>query len=92
MKNLLSKLEQPTIDFIMTLRSGKPTMFFDHDTKLFYHIQLNRKAKHICWQRHASKDRHTWIEYNYGLSLKEVLDFRATLAIKSQARCFKQTA
>jgi hypothetical protein len=33
-----------------------------------------------------------WIEYNYGLSLREVLDFRAALAIKLQARCFKQTA
>jgi dienelactone hydrolase len=89
MKNLLKKhFEEPTVEFILKLRHGNPHTWFDKDNKYFYHIQLNKKAKCICWQRHASKDRRNWIEYNYGLSLKEVLDFRAQLAIKAQARCF----
>jgi len=91
MKNLLKKhFEEPTIDFILSLRHGNSHTFFDKEIKYFYHIQLNRKAKYVCWQRHASKDRQNWIEYNYGMTLKEVLNFRAELAIKAQACCFKK--
>jgi hypothetical protein len=82
--------EKPTLDFIHTLRHGNPVTLFDPNSKLFYHIQINKKAKHICWQRYASIDRKNWIEYNYSLSLREVLDLRAELAIKQQRLCFKK--
>lgn len=84
--------ENPTKEIISLLRQGRPVTLFDRTTKYFYHIRLNKKAKRVCWQRHQSKDRVNWVELNHCLSLKEILDFRAELAIKNQAACFHAVA
>jgi hypothetical protein len=83
------KYEKPTQEFITDLRNGFGKILFDRKTKLFHHIQLNKKAKHICWQRHVSNDKRNWVEWNYSLSLREVLDLRAEIAIHCQEMCFK---
>ena len=82
---------QPTLDVIGKLRRREPVKLFDRSNKVFHHIQINSKAKSICWMRYISKDRQNWILQNEYLSLREVLDLRAEIAIRSQAAMFAQT-
>jgi len=89
MKNLLSKFEQPTQDFILRLRNKQNVTLFDRKTKLFHHFQLNKSTKFICWQRHITADKQNWKEHNSCLSLSEVLDIRAEIGVHCQEMCFK---
>lgn len=90
MNKLLLKYKQPTIDFIISLRDGRNIILFDRKTKYFHQFSLSKKAKGICWQRHVSKDRRAWINWNECLSLREVLDCRAEIAVNCQETCFKR--
>lgn len=82
-----------TIETIKHLRHGGVLNFFNRKQKTFVKIQLNKKEKDfVCWQRFESKDRRTWVEQNKYLSLKDVMDIRAQIAIECQEMCFKSNA
>lgn len=58
---------------IKNLRDGGHLRFFDRKEKLFVQIQLNKKEKRICWERWVSKDKLNWVNWNYYLNLRSVL-------------------
>jgi len=84
------KYEKPTLDFISRLRYGESINLFDRKTKLFHHIQINRKEKRVCWERYVSSDKKNWIKWNVCLSIKDILSLRAEIAVHCQEMCFKK--
>lgn len=82
--------KNPTKEFIAHLRQRKSIKFFDRKTKLFHHIQINKKSKRICWERYVSRDNKNWIKWNEYLSIKDVLNLRAEIAVHCQEMCFKK--
>lgn len=83
--------EKPTLDFISRLRRGESVKFLDPDTKLFHHFQINKSEKRVCWERYVSYDRRNFVKWNVCLHIRDILDFRALIAVKNQARCFNTT-
>lgn len=77
-----------TKETIKHLRDGHSLHLFDRKERLFHTFQLNKKAHFICWQRFVSKDRNNWREWNSYLSLKDVLNERARIAINCQEMVF----
>ena len=61
-------------ELLQKLRNKKPVRLFKNymGKKAFFHIQLNKKAETICWQRFVSADKQNWIELNSYLSLHDV--------------------
>lgn len=64
----MSKLE-----IIKKLRNKESIRFFNTKDKTFVHIQLNKQEKRICWERWVSKDKRNWVNQNYYLDMKSVL-------------------
>jgi len=64
---------------VKSLRDRKPLKMHDRSTQLFTHIQINKNAEFICWQRFVSLDKRKWTELNSYLTLKEVLSIRAII-------------
>lgn len=63
---------------LQKLRHGKPLRLlkpYNNQGKSFFHIQLNKKADFICWQRFVSKDKQNWIKLNDCLSLHDIENF-----------------
>jgi hypothetical protein len=56
---------------IKKLRDGEPLELYRG--KMFTKIQLNPRAKRVCWERWISKDRKSWMNWNLFLSLREVI-------------------
>jgi len=73
---------------INNLRHKDSMLMFNTKEKTFVKIQLNPTSERICWQKYISKDKRNWIKWNECLSLKEVLDVRAEIAIVNQSMCF----
>lgn len=66
-------------DYIKRLRNGKTIqrLITYCGVKVVEHIQLNKKADTICWQRYAmptNRDRSKAVKWNNYLSLKDVLN------------------
>ena len=56
---------------IKKLRDGEPLQLYRGG--MFTTIQINPKAKRVCWERWISKDQRSWMNWNLFLSLREVI-------------------
>lgn len=61
------------LKIIKKLRDGEHIRFYNSKEKLFVQIQLNKQEKRICWERWVSKDKRNWVNWNYYLDMKSVL-------------------
>lgn len=58
---------------LSTLRNRQSITLFDKSTKLFTHIQFNKKENDfVCWERWVSYDRRNWVNHNLYLSLHDI--------------------
>ena len=56
---------------IKKLRDGEAIKLYRGG--MFTTIQINTKAKRVCWERWISKDQRSWMNWNLFLSLREVI-------------------
>ena len=56
---------------IKKLRDGEPLQLYRGG--MFTTIQINPRAKRVCWERWISKDQRSWMNWNLFLSLREVI-------------------
>jgi len=53
------------------LDAKRPVKLFDHKSKQFVQIQINREFPEF-WQRYVSKDKSFWVKINEQLTREEV--------------------
>ena len=61
------------LKIVKKLRDGENLNLFDKNKKLFVRIQLNKQEQRVCWERWVSRDRKGWVNWNYYLDIKSVL-------------------
>lgn len=87
-EKLMVAFNHNTNDVVKHLRDSRSIRMYDRKTKFFYHIQINKKMKRICWERWVSRDNHNWVKWNECITLREVLVLRAKIATNCQEMCF----
>ena len=76
-----------TNNIIKKLRNREPLLLFNRKTKEFHHVQYKGRGS---WEKFVSWNRRNWRKQNAYLSLKDVLNLRAQIAIDCQEMCFNK--